>query len=282
VASPLRQILRSLELRPDSVPDRQAYPFSIPALRSLERLDFHPEVTFLVGENGSGKSTLIEAIAIAAGFNPEGGTKSFTGRARPSESSLSEHVRLVRGARRERGGFFLRAETMFNVSTEAEDYQAYGWERLHERSHGEAFLWLLEERFRAGGLFVLDEPEAALSPQRQLGFLAHLDRLVRGGSQLVIATHSPILLAYPRATIYQLEPTGLRRVAYQDTDHYRITRGFLMNPERMLRELLGEAAAPVEDEASAQPAEPAARPRAAPRTKQSPKRRAPRPGPTEG
>lgn len=289
MAPPLRQILRSLELRPESSPDRQAYPFSIPALRALERLDFHPEVTFLVGENGSGKSTLIEAIAIAAGFNPEGGTKSFTGRARPSESSLSEHVRLVRGARRERGGFFLRAETMFNVSTEAEDYQEYGWERLHERSHGEAFLWLLEERFRAGGLFVLDEPEAALSPQRQLVFLAHLDRLVRGGSQLVIATHSPILLAYPRATIYQLEPTGLRRVAYQDTDHYRVTRGFLMNPERMLRELLGEAAAPVEgspepveDEDSAQPAAPAARPRAAPRTKQSPKRRAPRPGPTEG
>ncbi len=285
MASPLRQILRSLELRHDSVPDRTAYPFSIPALRALERLDFHPEVTFLVGENGSGKSTLIEAIAIAAGFNPEGGTKSFTGRARPSESSLSEHVRLVRGARRERGGFFLRAETMFNVATEAEDYQEYGWERLHERSHGEAFLWLLEERFRAGGLFVLDEPEAALSPQRQLVFLAHLDRLVRGGSQFVIATHSPILLAYPRATIYQLEPTGLRRVAYQDTDHYRVTRGFLMNPERMLRELLGEAAAPVEG--SPEPGEdedaaPPAQPRAAPRTKRSPKRRAPPAGPTEG
>lgn len=283
MASPLRQILRSLELRHDRVPDHDAYPFSIPALRALERLDFHPEVTFLVGENGSGKSTLIEAIAIAAGFNPEGGTKSFTGRARPSESSLSEHVRLVRGARRERGGFFLRAETMFNVSTEAEDYQAYGWERLHERSHGEAFLWVLGERFRAGGLFVLDEPEAALSPQRQLVFLAHLDRLVRGGSQLVIATHSPILLAYPRATIYQLEPTGLRRVAYQDTDHYRVTRGFLMNPERMLRELLGEAATPVEgspEPGEDEDAEPPAPPRAAPRAKRSPKRRAPRAGPT--
>lgn len=230
-------MLRHLELVREKVPDWTAYPFSIPAVTELRRLDFHPAVTFLVGENGSGKSTLIEAIAIKAGFNPEGGTKNFRSSHRPSESPLHNHLRLARGARREHGGFFLRAETMFNVSTEAEEYREYGWEDLHEKSHGEAFLWVALNRFRDNGLYILDEPEAALSPQRQLAFLGRMRQLVRAGSQLVISTHSPILMAYPDARIFVLDQSGIHDVRYEDTEHYAITRSFLSNPARMLREL---------------------------------------------
>lgn len=231
-------ILRHLELLRDNVPDWAAYPFAIPAVRGLTRLDFHPAVTFLVGENGSGKSTLIEAIAIKAGFNPEGGTKNFRISNRPSESELHKYLRLARGARRERGGFFLRAETMFNVSTEAEEYRDYGWEDLHEMSHGEAFLWVVTNRFPDNGLYILDEPESALSPQRQLAFLGRMHQLVRAGSQFVISTHSPILMAYPEARIFLLDGDSIREVRCEDTEHYTITKAFLENPGRMLREIV--------------------------------------------
>jgi predicted ATPase len=229
------------ELVREKVPDFSRYPYDIPALAQLGRLDLDPRVTFFVGENGSGKSTLLEAIAIRAGFNPEGGTKNFTSRHRPSESSLHEHLRLARGARREQGGFFLRAETMFNVSTEAEAYREYGWENLHEKSHGESFLWLINQRFRDRGLFVLDEPEAALSPTRQLALLARMRQLVAGGSQFIIATHSPLLLAYPDAVIYQLDSAGIGRVRYRDTEHYAVTKSFLQDPEGSLQRLFARA-----------------------------------------
>jgi predicted ATPase len=232
-----RRFLLYLELVRDGVANWSAYPFTIPAIAGLERLQFNPEVTFLVGENGSGKSTLLEAIAIRAGFNPEGGGKNFRSSHRPSESPLHEHVRVARGAPRERNGFFLRAETMFNVSTEAEDYVDYGWEKLHEMSHGEAFLWVTVNRFRDKGLFLLDEPEAALSPSRQLALLARIHQLVLAGSQFVISTHSPIILAYPRATIFQLDRTGIHSVRYQETEHYAVTKSFLMNPDAMLERL---------------------------------------------
>jgi predicted ATPase len=225
----------------DKVADWKVYPFSIPAITQLERLELDPAVTFLVGENGSGKSTLIEAIAIRAGFNPEGGTKNFRSTHRPSESSLQSCVRMARGARREKGGFFLRAETMFNVSTEAEQYRAYGWADLHEMSHGEAFLWVAVNKFQDGGLFILDEPEAALSPQRQLALLVRIHQLVKSGSQLVISTHSPILLAYPKATIYVLDRDGIRPTRYEDTEHYAVTRAFLQDPAGRIRKLFAEA-----------------------------------------
>jgi predicted ATPase len=234
------RIVRHLELVRETVPDWSVYPFSIPAVRGLDRLELHPAVTFLVGENGCGKSTLIEAIAIKAGFNPEGGSKNFTSTHRPSESALHRHLRLARGARREKTGFFLRAETMFNVSTEAEQYREYGWEDLHDKSHGEAFLWVAMNRFRGNGLYILDEPEAALSPQRQLAFLGRLHQLVRAGSQLVISTHSPILMAYPEAKIFVLDRSGIEETRYEDTEHYAVTRVFLNDPARMLRDILGE------------------------------------------
>jgi predicted ATPase len=235
----LHQILRSFRLERDRVPDWNAYPFALPAVRNLDEIEFAPGVTFFVGENGSGKSTLIEAIAIAAGFNPEGGNKNFTTTHRPSESALKDYVRLVRGVRRERAGFFLRAETMFNVSTEAEQYREYGWDDLHEKSHGEAFLWVIMNRFRASGLYLLDEPEAALSPQRQLTLLGRMHELVKLQSQFIIATHSPILMAYPGARILLLDPDGIRDVRYEETDHYMVTKAFLMNPRRVLDEIIG-------------------------------------------
>ncbi|HZF49280.1 MAG TPA: AAA family ATPase [Polyangiaceae bacterium] len=232
----INAILRHIELLRDKVPDWAAYPFSIPAVKGLERLEFHPAVTFFVGENGSGKSTLIEAISIKAGFNPEGGTKNFSGSTRPTESELHNYLRLARGARREKWGFFLRAETMFNVFTEGEQ-KDYSWATLHEKSHGEAFLWVALNKFSDGGLYILDEPESALSPQRQLAFLCRMHQLVRSGSQFIISTHSPILMAYPEARIYMLDQEGIQDVRYEDTEHYAITKAFLQNPGRMIREM---------------------------------------------
>lgn len=235
-------IIRYIELIRDRVMDWDTYPFSIPAVARLGRLDVDAGVTVLVGENGSGKSTLIEAIAIAAGFNREGGTKNFTSQLRPSESDLHHHLRLTRGARREKTGFFLRAETMFNVSTEAEAYRGYGWEVLHEMSHGEAFLWVVENRFRNGGLFILDEPESALSPQRQLALLARIHELVQKGGQVIMATHSPILMGYPGARLYGLGQHGIEPVNYEDTEHVVVTRAFLSHPERMIAQLFRDQA----------------------------------------
>ena len=230
--------LRYVELRRDKVADWDAYPFNIPAVAQLERLEFHPGVTFLIGENGCGKSTLIEAIAVAAGLNAEGGTKNYRAANRPTESDLIKAIRLVRGIRREKTAFFLRAETMFNVATEAEELRALGGARLHEMSHGESFLWLALNEFQSNGLYILDEPEAALSPQRQLSFLVRMHQLVRARSQFVIATHSPILMAYPEARIIQLDGDGFKEMPFEETEHYTVTRSFLENPKRMFEQLL--------------------------------------------
>ena len=232
--------LRHVELRRDSVVDWTRYPFSIPAVATLKKLEFSPSVTYFVGENGSGKSTLIEAIAIKAGFNPEGGTRNFSTSHRPSESQLHEYIRLARGTRRERSGFFLRAETMFNVSTEAEQYTAYGWDILHEKSHGEAFLWVALNRFSRNGLYILDEPESALSPQRQLALLARMRQLVLEGSQFIVSTHSPILMAYPDATIFSLDDGCVTEVCYKETSHFTLTEAFFRDPDRMLRRVFDE------------------------------------------
>ena len=240
--------LGTVSLRRDAVPSFNGYPFSLPAIKHLGHLDLHPEVTFLVGENGSGKSTLIEAIAIAAGINPEGGSRNMNFKTRDSHSTLNEAIRLTWGTRQPSDSFFLRAESFFNVATEIDRleeeaggmHRNYGGRSLHEQSHGESFLALAQSRFHGLGLYLLDEPEAALSPSRQLSFLAILDDLVGRKSQFVIATHSPILMAYPRAWIYVLGDDGIRRTPYEETEHYRITRMFLENPGRMLATLLGE------------------------------------------
>lgn len=235
--------IRSVKLMPDRIADVAKYPFNIPAVRAIEELELHPKATFFVGENGSGKSTLVEAIAMLAGFNAEGGSKNFKFSTRSSESSLHTAMRLVRGARREKGGFFLRAESFFNVATQVEDLgvSGYGDTSLHEQSHGESFLALVKNRFWPEGLYVLDEPEAALSPARQLTLLARIHELIeRGRSQFIIATHSPILLAYPGATIYLLSEDGIAPVAYEETEHFTLTRDFLLHRDRFFRELFRE------------------------------------------
>jgi predicted ATPase len=244
--------LRSVTLLRERVAEPETYPFSLPAVRNLDTLELHPNVTFFVGENGSGKSTLIEAIAVAAGFNAEGGSRNFAFSTRRSESSLHSALRLARGTRRPKTGYFLRAESFFNVATQIEDLDrspadsprlidSYGGVPLHEQSHGESFLALLNHRFGPNGLYLLDEPEAALSPQRQLAALKLVDHLARkNGSQFVIATHSPILLAYPHAWIYSLTDHGLAKVMLEETEHYSLTRDFLLNPRRYLDRLLEE------------------------------------------
>jgi predicted ATPase len=244
-ASELDPFLRSVKLLRDDVPSFEQYPFCIPSVKGLLELELHPRLTYLVGENGSGKSTLVEAIAVAAGFNAEGGSRHFNFSTRRSESTLHQYLRLVRGTRRPKTGYFLRAESFFNVATEVDlnptALASHGGRSLHEQSHGESFLTLLQHRFGTNGLYILDEPEAALSPQRQLSLLSAIDALVQeGGSQFIISTHSPIVLAYPDARIYHLGTDGLSPVRYEDTEQYALTRDFLLNREGYLRRLLGK------------------------------------------
>jgi predicted ATPase len=238
----LHSYLRTLKLDRSRVPSFDEYPYSVPAIAAMTELQLGPGVTFFVGENGSGKSTLIEALAVLAGFPTLGGSRNMHLPAQAAEGALHTGLKLVRGALRERDGFFLRAETFYNVGTAIDDYgvSGYGERSMHAQSHGESFLALAKNRFRGDGLYILDEPEAALSPQRQLAFLRRMHELVQKRSQLVIATHSPILLAYPGAAIYWLSPDGIEEVDYRETEHYCVTRDFLMDPERYLRHVLGE------------------------------------------
>lgn len=242
--------LKEIALRRDRVADFHRYPFDLPAIQALGRVVFERPVTFFVGENGSGKSTLLEAIAVALGFNAEGGSRHFNFTTRASHSELHAALRCVRGITRPRDGYFLRAESLFNVATEIERLDAvpapappiadgYGARALHEQSHGETFLALIQNRFRGGGLYMLDEPEAALSPMRQMTLLPIIHDLVVAKSQLIIATHSPILLSYPSAEILQFGPAGIERVEYEETEHFRVTRDFLNRHRAQLKTLLG-------------------------------------------
>ena len=228
-----------------------SYLHALPVVKHLcahPRLAFDASVTILVGENGTGKSTLLEAIAVACGFNPEGGSRNFQFSTNDTHSALHESLRVVRRAY-PKDGYFLRAESLYNVATNLEQLdrqpafsrkliESYGGRSLHKQSHGESFLALVQNRLGGNGLYLFDEPEAALSPMRQLTLLAEIDRLVKANSQLIIATHSPILMAYPGAQILELSAEGIRAVDWRETEHYQVTKRFLDDPERMMKYLL--------------------------------------------
>jgi predicted ATPase len=226
------------------------YPFDLPAIATLGERRLTAPVTVLVGENGTGKSTLLEALAVSLGFNAEGGSRNFSFATRESHSNLHAFLRVTRGVRGPRDGWFLRAESYYNVATTIEALDegpggppiinAYGGRSLHHQSHGESFFALFLNRFRGEGIYLLDEPESALSPQRQLALLARMHQLVRTGSQFILATHAPILMAYPGADVWQFDSDGITQTNARDTDHWRLLRRFLTHPDGVLRELFDE------------------------------------------
>jgi predicted ATPase len=239
--------LQSLVIKSEEIADPAVYPFSVPAIADLSELAFDPHVTFLAGANASGKSTLIEAIAIACGLNAEGGSRNFAFETRASHSPLSDVTRIIRGTRTPRTDFFLRAESFFNLASAIESLDdgpggnriidSYGGRSLHEQSHGQSFLALLNHRFGADGLYILDEPESALSPQGQLAMLLRMYELIEAGSQFIIATHSPILLSFPQARIYELSETGITLTPYDETETVSLYRSFLTSPAAYHRHL---------------------------------------------
>ena len=221
------------------------YPFNIPAVRHLEKLgslNLEKPVTFFVGENGTGKSTLIEAIAVAMGFNGEGGSRDFFFSTQDTHSELCDYLTISKSVW-PKDGFFLRAESFYNTASYLEQNSTlarYGGVSFHEQSHGESFLALAMNRFEGNGLYILDEPESALSPQRLMSLLVVINELVKNNSQFIIATHSPILMAYPDADILEFSEQGIHKVGYRETEHYKITKQFIDMPERMVKYLLSD------------------------------------------
>ena len=250
-----RPYLQSIKYEtPEISEEEKDYPFTLPLFGQTQILDFHPSVTFFVGENGTGKSTLIEGIAQALGFSSEGGTKNvYFSTTEKNRSQLAETLKLTRSFKRPTDSYFLRAESFFNVATYMEQdgrgTESYGVSSLHEQSHGEAFMSVLVNKLRGKGLYIFDEPEAALSPMRQLAALAAMHELVCAESQFIIATHSPILLSYPDSKIIQFQQDGtLKEVTYEQTDHFSVTKDFLVNYKRRLEQLLDNDNIAAEDE----------------------------------
>lgn len=229
------------------VPSFSQWPYTLPAIRDFGWRALHPAVTFFIGENGSGKSTLIEAMAERLGFDQEGGELGQGFAYREQDGGLQDTLAFEESrVRRTADRFFMRAETVFDLSNKLNEQEKrdpsaldwYGERSLHTRSHGEAFLAIVQNRMRRESLFLLDEPEAALSPQRQLTLLKEIDWLVRSGGQFIIATHSPILMAYPDAIIYEMGDHGIRETTWEETEHVQITRSFLQRPSAFLRHLI--------------------------------------------
>nr|WP_242035101.1 AAA family ATPase [Mesobacillus harenae] len=245
------QYVRKVSLKRDEISSFKEYPFNLTSLKTLDKLSFHPKVTFLIGENGMGKSTLLEAVAIALGFNAEGGSFNFNFSTFESHSTLAEYIKLIRGSDRPKDGFFLRAESFYNVASNIEEMDqegsgprvvdSFGGLSLHEQSHGEAFFSTFLHRFRGNGIYILDEPEAALSPLRQMSMLTRIDDLVNENSQFIIATHSPIIMAYPDALIYEFSEEGISERKLEETNHYRIMQQFFDDKDRMIHHLLNKS-----------------------------------------
>jgi len=248
-------MLKKISLLRDRVENWDIYPFTVPPIRALTELSFHSRVSFFVGENGTGKSTLLEALAVHYGFGREGGTRNFQSDTTESNHSIDPLVKALRLSfdKRTGAGFFLRAESWFSAVSYMEVLDkepgfgppisaSYGGRSLHTRSHGETFLTVLDLKFRRNGLFLLDEPEAALSPQRQLGFLVLLRDVLRRykEAQFIISSHSPILIGYPDAQIFSFDDGRVHQVTYEEVPALHIVRRFLNQRERMLEELFKE------------------------------------------
>lgn len=244
--------IREIRIKEDIPKDN--YLNDLPIIKSLIKnngIKLNKPVTFFVGENGIGKSTLIEAIAVSFGFNPEGGSRNFNFSTYNSHSELFKHITLVKGLSRAKDGYFLRAESFYNVSSNIEKMDsepsfddkvinAYGGVSLHKQSHGEGFLSLFQNRFRGNGLYILDEPEAALSPFGIMRLMANMNDLIKQNSQFIISTHSPMLISFPDADVYEITKDGIRLLPYTQTEHFRVTKDFLNNPERSFRYLFEE------------------------------------------
>ncbi|MCF2948097.1 AAA family ATPase [Paraglaciecola aquimarina] len=237
--------LQEIVLMQDKVVSFDEFPFCIPTIKNLTSLEFHPDVTFFVGENGSGKSTLLEAIAAAMGINPEGGNKNTTFATNRTHSELDDYIKTIKSYKKPKDYYFLRAESFYNVATYMDSLvsptlQGYGGRSLHKQSHGESFMATITNKLRGNGLYLMDEPEAALSPTRQMSAISVIHKLVKDNSQLIIATHSPILLAYPRAKIYRFDQSGIHETTYEKTEHFEVTKDFLNRYEMMTKILMGE------------------------------------------
>lgn len=243
------QYIKSLRLKKEEISSYDDFPLNLPVIRYFQELSFHPNVTYIVGENGMGKSTLLEGIAIKYGFNPEGGTLNFNFSSYDSHSDLEQYLRLSKGGYKAKDHFFFRAETFYNLATNIEELDevssagprivdSFGGTPLHKQSHGESFFAVFTNRFQGKGLYILDEPEAALSPLRQMSMLARIHALVKDGSQFIISTHSPIIMAYPQAKIIQLSEEGMIETTLEETDHYHLMKQFFDDKDRLLHHLL--------------------------------------------
>jgi predicted ATPase len=246
-------VLKKITLLTERIERRDNYPFSVPAIRTLKQLEFRSRICFFAGENGTGKSTLLEAIAAHYGFGREGGTRNFRNESTESNHSVDALMKALRLSfdKRTGAGFFLRAESFFSTVSHMDNLDrepgfgppisaSYGGQSLHTRSHGETFFTVLDLKFRRNGLFLLDEPESALSPQRQLAFLVLVHDVLKKykDAQFIVSSHSPVLLGYPDAQIYSFDGGRIREIEYERTAPFLIVRRFLNNRERFLEELL--------------------------------------------
>ncbi|MFD1849456.1 AAA family ATPase [Oceanobacillus bengalensis] len=245
------QYIKSVRLKKGLIPSFSSFPFNLPVIENFQDIVFHPNVTYIVGENGMGKSTLLEGIAIALGFNPEGGTLNFRFSNYDSHSNLDEFLLVAKSVYKPTDSFFFRAETFYNLATNIEELDSqpsygskiidsFGGKSLHKQSHGESFFSAFIEKFRGNGLYILDEPEAALSPLRQMSLLARINELVQEGSQFIISTHSPIVMAYPEGKIIELTEHGMYDTTLEKTGHYQVMKQFFQDKERLLHHLFQE------------------------------------------
>lgn len=232
--------LKSVDISKSEIPQNN-YIYYLSVIKNFKKIEFKKPITIFVGENGLGKSTLIEAIATKWGFNAEGGSRHFNFKTRQTESDLNKYIKIVKGPYRARDGYFLRSEPLYNVASYVDDVdvaEAYGGKSLHDQSHGESFLSIFFKRFMGNGLYILDEPEAALSPVSQMSLLIRINQLVSLNSQFIIATHSPILLAIPNAEILEITEKGIYPKKYFETEHFKIMKNFFENTEKAVDSLI--------------------------------------------